>query len=92
MQVNQPQGGMTEATTTQLAIGDTASYIAISISGGRQCGRSYDFNARKGVIVKIDGSVATLRIANGRSITYPLHKLTPEGQPNALTRMLMGGQ
>lgn len=85
MQVNQPQGGTAEATTTPLAVGDKVSYVAIS--GG---GRSYRFSARKGVIVEINGNVATLRAANGRCITQPLDKLTPDGQPNAPTRMLCG--
>lgn len=86
MQVNQPQGGIEEATTTPLAIGDTVSYVAIS--GG---GREYRLSARIGVIVGIDSNVATFRAANGRSITQPLDKLTPDGQPNALTRMFIGG-
>ena len=86
MQVNQPQGGIEEATTTPLAIGDTVSYVAIS--GGS---REYRLSARIGVIVGIDSNVATLRAANGRSITQPLDKLTPDGQPNALTRMFIGG-
>ncbi|MCT9825193.1 hypothetical protein ACM9HO_02180 [Pseudomonas sp. KHB2.9] len=86
MQVNQPQGGIAEATTTQLAIGDTVSYVALS--GG---GQEYRLSARTGVIIAIDGNVATLRAGNGRSVTQPLDKLTPDGQPNALTRMLMGG-
>lgn len=87
MQVNQPKGGTAEAITTPLAIGDTVSYV--EMSGG---GREYRLTARKGVLVGIDGNVATLRAANGRSITQPLDKLTPEGQPNALTRMLMEGR
>ncbi|WET12274.1 hypothetical protein P3S72_09130 [Pseudomonas sp. D3] len=86
MQVNQPQGGIAKATTTPLAIGDTVSYV--EMSGG---GREYRLSARTGVIVAIEGNVATLRAGNGRSVTQPLHKLTPDGQPNALTRMLMGG-
>ncbi|WP_426124649.1 hypothetical protein [Pseudomonas sp. PSPC2-3] len=86
MQVNQPQGGAVEATTTPLAIGDTVSYVAMSCGG-----REYRLSARTGVIVAIDGNVATLRAGNGRSVTQPLDKLTPDGQPNALTRMLMGG-
>ena len=87
MQVNQPKGGTAEATTTPLAVGDTASYVAMS--GG---GREYRFSARTGVIEAIDGGVATLRTAKGCTITQPLEKLTPDGQPNALTRMFMGGQ
>lgn len=87
MQVNQPQGGTVEATTAPLAVGDKVSYVAMS--GG---GREYRLSVRKGVIIGINGNVATLRGTNGRSITQPLDKLTPDGQPNALTRMLMGGQ
>ncbi len=87
MQVNQPQGGTAEATTTPLAVGDKVSYVAMT--GG---GREYRLRTRTGVIESINGSVATLRAANGRRITQPLDKLTPDGQPNALIRMLMGGQ
>ncbi|ARB26950.1 hypothetical protein HX787_19605 [Pseudomonas tolaasii] len=86
MQVNQPQGGTAKATTPPLNVGDKASYI--EMSGG---GREYRLSARIGVIVGIDGNVATLRAATGRTITQPLDKLTPDGQPNALTRMLIGG-
>ena len=87
MQVNQPQGGTVEATTTPLAVGDKVSYLVVS--GGD---RSLRLSARSGVIITIDGNVATLRAGNGRRITHPLNKLTPDGQPNALTRMFMGGQ
>ncbi|PRW94298.1 hypothetical protein [Pseudomonas fluorescens] len=87
MQVNQPQGGIAEANTTPLAVGDDVSYVAIS--GG---GRSYRFSARNAVIEAITGDIATLRSANGRTTTQPLSKLTPAEQPNALTRMLMAGE
>ena len=87
MQVNQPKGGTVEATTTPLAVGDKVSYVAMS--GG---GREYRLSARTGVITRIVSNVATLRTSKGRSTTQPLDKLTPDGQPNALTRMLMGGQ
>ena len=86
MQVNQPKGGTAEATTTPLAVGDKVSYV--EMSGG---GREYRLSARTGLIVGIDDNVAALRAANGRTVTQPLAKLTPDGQPNALTRMLMGG-
>ncbi|WP_289329456.1 hypothetical protein [Pseudomonas sp. 'CRE Jenny 4'] len=86
MQVNQPKGGTAEATTTPLAVGDKVSYV--EMSGG---GREYRLSARAGVIVGIDGNVATLHATNGRTVTQPLAKLTPDGQTNALTRMLMGG-
>lgn len=87
MQVNQPQGGIAEATTTPPVVGDTVSYVAMS--GG---GWEYRLSARTGVIEGIDGNVATLRTASGRSVTHPLNKLTPDGQPNALTKMFMRGQ
>ena len=86
MQVNQPKGGTAEATTTPLAVGDKVRYV--EMSGG---GREYRLSARTGVIVGIDGNVATLHATNGRTVTQPLAKLTPGGQTNALTRMLMGG-
>lgn len=86
MQVNQPKGGTAEATTTPLAVGDKVSYV--EMSGG---GLEYRLSARTGVIVGIDGNVATLHATNGRTVTQPLAKLTPDGQTNALTRMLMGG-
>lgn len=86
MQVNQPKGGTAEATTTPLAVGDKVSYV--EMSGG---GREYRLSARTGVIVGIEGNIATLHATNGRTVTQPLAKLTPDGQTNALTRMLMGG-
>jgi len=76
MQVNQPKGGTVEATTTPLAVGDKVSYVAIS--GG---GQEYRLSARTGVIVGIDGNVATLRASNGHRITKPLDKLTPDASP-----------
>ena len=87
MQAQNPSSSGAEASTTAFKVGDKVSYVAIS--GG---GRSYRFSARKAVITAIDGNVATLRSANGRITKQPLSKLTPDGQPNALTRMLMGGQ
>lgn len=87
MQAQNPSSSAGEAITTPLAVGDKVSYVAIS--GG---GRSYSFSARQAVIEAISGDIATLRSANGRTTTQPLSKLTPDGQPNALTHMLMGGQ
>ena len=87
MQAHNPSSSGAEASTTVFKTGDTVSYVAIS--GG---GRSYRFSARKAVIEAINGDIATLRSTNGRRPTQPLSKLTPDGQPNALTRMLMRGQ
>ncbi|WHS62238.1 hypothetical protein [Pseudomonas sp. G2-4] len=87
MQVNQPQGGTAEATTTPLTVGGKVSYTAIKAQG-----HGYRLSARNGVIVEINGSLAVVRAGNGHRITLPLTKLTPEGQPNELIRMLAGGR
>lgn len=86
MQVNQPQGGTQEATTNPFTVGDKVSYVALKAQG-----HSYHLSARKGVIVEINGQLAVVRIGNGHRIKLPLNKLTPDGQPNALTRALIGG-
>ncbi|BBN53315.1 hypothetical protein TRE132_14400 [Pseudomonas chlororaphis subsp. aurantiaca] len=86
MQVNQPQGGTQEATTNPFKVGDEVSYVTLKAEG-----KGYRFSAREGVVVEIDGEVATVRAGNGRIIPLPLNKLTPDGQPNALTRALTGG-
>lgn len=85
MQVNQPKGGNAEAITTTLAVGDQVSYLAMAVQG-----RGYRLSARTGVIEALDGGVATVRTGNGQTITQPIEKLTPAGEPNALTRMLAG--
>ena len=53
--------------------------------------RGSQFSARMGEITDINGDVATVKSRNGRSSRQPLGKLSPEGQPNALTRALIGG-
>lgn len=87
MQAQHPSSSSTKAITNLPAIGDRVSYIELTSEG-----RGYRFSARKGVITEINGQVATVRAGNGRQITHPLNKLTPEDQPNALTRMLTGEQ
>ncbi|VVQ23761.1 hypothetical protein [Pseudomonas fluorescens] len=87
MQVNQPEGGSEEATTNLLTVGDRVSYLQV-----RAERHGYGFSAREGVIATIDGKVATVRTENGRHITQRIDRLTPEGQPNALSRVLAGGQ
>lgn len=87
MQVNQPQGGTVEATTTPPAVGDEVGYTTI-IGGGR----SLQLIAARGVITAIDGNVATVQRDNGQSIKTPLNKLTPSGQLNKATYTFTGGQ
>lgn len=85
MQAQHQSSSVTEASTNTLKAGDKVSYVTIKAEG-----RGYSLSARKGVITEIEGEIATVRAGNGRSITLPLNKLTPEGRPNALTRMLTG--
>jgi ribosomal protein L19 len=87
MQVNQPQGGSAEANTNTFAVGDKVSYVKASSSGN-----NYRFSAREGVIteISVSGKVAKVKLRNGHTTTIALSSLTPIGQPNALTRMLMG--
>lgn len=86
MHAQHPSSSGTEASTNPLNIGDKVSYVTLKAEG-----RGYSLSSRKGVITEVDGQIATVRATNGRSITLPLDKLTPEGRPNALTRMLTGG-
>lgn len=85
MQAHQPQGGDAEANTNTFAVGDKVCYMKVSSSGN-----NYRYSAREGVITKISGRVAHVKLRNGHTSTLALSSLTPAGQPNALTRMLMG--
>ncbi|MGF6590731.1 hypothetical protein [Pseudomonas sp. 2835] len=85
MQVQTQEVSTEQATTTAFQVGDEVSYVAM-----RKEGRGYRLSARTGKIIEIDGQVATIRGGNGRCSVQPLQKLTPAGQPNALTRALMG--
>lgn len=85
MQAQHPSSSVTEATTNPFEVRDKVSYVAIKAEG-----RGYCLSARKGVITAIDGHIATVRAGNDRPILLPLEKLSPDAQPNALTRMLMG--
>jgi len=85
MQAHQPQGGSAEASTNTFAVGDKVSYVRVCRSGN-----NYRFSAREGVITEINGQVATVKARNGHTIDLALSKLTPLGQPNELTRMLLG--
>jgi hypothetical protein len=87
MQAHQPQGSDAEAITKSLTIGAKVSYTVTSSSG-----RSVRISAREGTISEINGEVATVKARNGRTTTRHLSRLTPEGQPNELTRALMGGR
>ena len=87
MKAEHPSSSIAEASTNEFNIGDKVSYVVMTgIANG------YQLSARMGEIIVINGDVATVKSRNGRSSMQPLSKLTPEGQPNALTRMLAGGQ
>ncbi|MCM2317976.1 MAG: hypothetical protein NDI93_01445 [Pseudomonas sp.] len=84
-EAHQPQGGDAEASTNSFAVGDKVSYVKVSSSG-----TGFRFSARDGVITELNDQVATVRARNGRTTTMHIKELTPVGQPNALTRALMG--
>lgn len=87
MKAEHPSSSIAEASTNEFNIGDKVSYVVMTGTAN-----SYQLSARMGEIIVINGDVATVKSRNGRSSMQPLSKLTPEGQPNALTRMLAGGQ
>ena len=87
MKAEHPSSSIAEASTNEFNIGDKVSYVVMTGTAN-----SYQLSARMGEIIVINGDVATVKSRNGRSSMQPLRKLTPEGQPNALTRMLAGGQ
>ncbi len=66
-------------------LGDRVSYcVANAIGNGLR------ISVREGKIVALEGQVAIVQARNGKRSMQPLDKLTPEGQPNALTRALLG--
>ena len=86
MKAEHPSSSTAEAITNPFNIGDKVSYVAMTSTA-----HGYQFSARMGEITDINGDVATVKSRNGRSSRQPLSKLTPEDQPNALTRALIGG-
>ncbi|MGJ7513808.1 hypothetical protein ACSFE6_05650 [Pseudomonas baetica] len=85
MQAQTHNGGAIEATTNTISVGDPVTYTQITASG-----RGYRFSVKEATVQEITGNAATVRSKNGRTSVQPLHKLTPAGQRNALTRALLG--
>ena len=83
MKAEHPSSSIAEASTNEFNIGDKVSYVVMTGTAN-----GYQLSARMGEIIVINEEVATVKSRNGRSSMQPLSKLTPEGQPNALTRML----
>lgn len=86
MQVQTPEVSDAKASTPALKVGDKVSYVI-----ARCTGRSVRLTAREGTVVGLDGNMAVVKSRNGRTIIQPVSKLTPAGEPNALTRALLGG-
>lgn len=84
MQAQTPEVSTEQATTASFKVGDSVSYVV-----AQQTARSVKLSAREGKIVAIEGQTAIVESRHGRSM-QPLNKLSPEGGPNALTRMLLG--
>ncbi|SFC76717.1 hypothetical protein SAMN05216577_11093 [Pseudomonas citronellolis] len=87
MQAHQPQGGGAKASTPDYKVGDRVSFPVI-----RRAGSGFRISIREACIAELGGLTATVRYGNGRTDIIRLDDLTPAGQPNALTRALLGDQ
>lgn len=85
MQDRTLNGSAAEATMNTIQIGDQVTYVKMTATAG-----GYGLSVKEATVIEIDGSVAKVRSRNGRISSQPLHKLTPSGQRNALTRALLG--
>lgn len=85
MQAQTPNGSVVEANMNTILVGDRVTYVKMTPSAG-----GYRFSVKEVTVQKIEGNAATVRSKNGRTSFQPLSKLTPFGQPNALTRALLG--
>lgn len=86
MQAQNPSSSTVEASTNPLKVGDDVSFVV-----ARTMARSVEFSVRKGTIKAIEGQVALVESRHGRSL-QPLNNLSREGEPNALTKALLGGR
>lgn len=85
MQIQTPNGSAAEATTNTIKVGDQVTYVKITATAG-----GYGMSVKEAKVIAINNGVAEVRSRNGRTSTQPVHKLTPAGQRNALTRALVG--
>lgn len=86
MQAQNPSSSAVEASTNPLKVGDDVSFVV-----ARTMARSVEFSVRKGTIKAIENQVALVETRHGQSL-QPLNKLSHEGEPNALTKALLGGR
>lgn len=87
MQAQNPSSSGAEASTTAFKVGDKVNFVVT-----RETGRTINMSSKQGEVVEITRSMARVKYRNGRKVWVPFDLMTPDGQPNALTRMLMGGQ
>ena len=85
MQAQTLNGSAAEATTNTIQVGDQVTYVKMKTTAG-----GYGLSVKEAKVIEINGAVAKIRSRNGRTSTQPLHKLTPAGERNALTRALLG--
>ena len=85
MKAEHQSSSIAEASTNEFNIADKVSYVVMTSTV-----HGYQFSARMGEVNVINADVATIKSRNGRSSMQPLSKLTPEGQPNALTKVWLG--
>lgn len=85
MQVHQPTSGDAEATTNGFKVGDAVTFTVTTSRGN-----SIRMSVKEAKIVELLNQTAIVKCRNGRTEIVLLSDLTPDGQPNALTRALMG--
>ncbi|MCQ4270227.1 hypothetical protein NA655_04235 [Pseudomonas kuykendallii] len=85
MQAQTPEVSGAEATTNTFAIGDKVSYV-----GTKATGRGFRISAREGEVVAVTDHLVLIKARNGQAVHVHAANVTPIGQPNALTRALMG--
>lgn len=86
MQAQTPEVSSEKANTAAFKVGDPVSYVV-----SKQRGRSVQFTAREGTIVVIEGHTCIVESRHGRSMQL-LSKISHRGEPNALTKALLGGR
>lgn len=86
MQAQTPEVSDAKASTPVLKVGDEVTFTVTKATG-----RSVNISVKHATIFALIGeSSAIIKRRNGHKECVPVSILTPAGQPNALTRALLG--
>ena len=85
MQEHQPTSGAVEASTNSFKVGDAVTFTVVTRKGN-----NIRMSVKEATIFELREHRAIVKYRNGRKASVRLEHLTPAGQPNALTRALMG--